>query len=239
MPESIFAQYEPRGYPWKYRGHIVVDLLAGGTPTNPDVAAGWIKAKGYKDLKDELIANEVANVMAERGVTEDEAINQVAENRHLSGFKRDRETGELYIEGRQLKACVKEACSVAADVGKLPVRGLGQNAKKGVKSFVAEHIFICERRLYLGVDKPTDVLQSFVHTFRGSGIQYTEVIESAEFDFTVETDREFEEEFWAQLWLTAQRQGVGATRSQGYGTFTVTEWERIGEVKPIRKQKAA
>lgn len=237
MAESIFAQYEPKGYPYVYRGHIVVELLAGGTPTNPDVAAAWIKSRGYKDLKDELIAGEVAKIMEERGVTEDEAIEVVSENRHLSGFKRD-ENG-LYIEGRQLKAMLKEAASVAADVGKLKRLGFGANKKKGIKSFVAEHIFVREQRLHLGVDKPSDVLQSFIHTFRGSGIQYTEIVEQAEFDFTVEADQKFDDEFWAQLWLTGQRQGVGATRSQGYGRFTITAWEPLGEVKPIRRRKAA
>jgi hypothetical protein len=237
MPESIFAAYEPKGYPYVYRGHIIVELLAGGTPTNPDVAAAYIRSRGYKDMKDELIASEVAQIMADRGVSEDEAVAAVSENRHLSGFKRD-DSG-LYIEGRQLKACIKEAASVAADVGKLQIRGLGENKKKGIKSFVAEHIFVREQRLHLGVEKPTDVLQSFIHTFRGSGIQYTEVVDQAEFDFTVETDREFDDDFWAQLWLTAQRQGVGATRSQGFGQFTVTMWESLGAVKPIRRRRAA
>jgi hypothetical protein len=237
VPESIFGKYEPKGYPYVFRGHIIVELLAGGTPTNPDVAAAWIKAKGYKDLKDELIAEEVSKIMAERGVTEDDAIEQVSENRHLSGFRRD-EHG-LYIEGRQLKAMLKEAASVAADVGKLQIRGLGANPKKGIKSFVAEHIFVREQRLHLGADKPSDVIQSFIHTFRGSGIQYTEVLEQAEFDFTVETDRKFDDEFWAMLWLTGQRQGIGATRSQGFGAFTITEWEPLGEVKPVRRKRAA
>jgi CRISPR/Cas system CMR-associated protein Cmr1 (group 7 of RAMP superfamily) len=116
---------------------------------------------------------------------------------------------------------------------------LGANPKKGIKSFVAEHIFVREQRLHLGADKPSDVIQSFIHTFRGSGIQYTEVLEQAEFDFTVETDRKFDDEFWAMLWLTGQRQGIGATRSQGFGAFTITEWEPLGEVKPVRRKRAA
>ena len=264
MQESVFAQYEPKGYPYKFAGRIQIELLAGGTPTNPEVAEAWIRAKGYgtPDLKDAAIRGEVARIMDERGVDENAAVDEVAKNRHLSGFKRvptDAEVaanprrasdsgypdhaGELYIEGRQLKACIKEAASVAADAGKLKQRGLGEmNSRKGIISFMAEHVFVVEQRLYLGVYEPTDVIQSFVHTFRGSGIQYTEIVENAEFDFTVETDRKFSDEEWAMLWLTGQRQGVGATRSQGYGRFSVIAWNAIAQERPTSlsaKRKAA
>jgi len=237
MAESIFAEYEHKGYPYRFKGHIAVDLLAGGTPSDPKVAEGWIKGRGYKgDLKDQLLVNEVAKIMEERGITEEQAIEQAAQNRHLIGFKRD-ENG-LYVEGRHLKACLKEAVSIAADVGKIDIRGFGANKKKGVRSFVAEHIFVVERKLHLGVTEPTEVLQSFIHTFRGDGIQYSEMVEGAEFDFTVETDHDFGEEFWAQTWLTAQREGVGAMRSQGYGQFKVTAWEPVANGKVTRRKAA-
>lgn len=226
--ESVFASYEPKGYPFVFKGSVEVEVLAGGTPSNPDVAEAWIKARAYQgDLKDKLIVDEVAKVMEERGITEDAAVDEVAKNRHLVGFKRDPEKG-LYIEGRQLKACIKEAASVGADAGKLKARGWGEvSTRKGILSFVAEHIFVREQRLYLNVMEPTDVHLSFIHTFRGNGIQYVEVVEGAKFNFTVETDREFAEKDWAMLWLTAQRQGIGACRSQSYGRFTVVDWSQL------------
>lgn len=237
--DGVFAKYETKSYPFQFRGRIDVELLAGGTPTNPDVAEAWIKAKGYQlsGMKDEALANQVATVMHDRGVSEDKAVEEVARNRYLSGFKRD-EQG-LYIEGRQLKACIKEAGSVAADAGKLKARGFGvTNARKGIISFLAEHVFVINQRLHLNVTEPTDVFQSFVHTFRGSGIQYTEVVEDASFEFVVETDKEFSDEEWGVLWGTAQRQGIGAQRSQGFGRFTVMEWEPIAQVKPLKRQAA-
>lgn len=242
MSQSVFARYEERGYPYRFAGRIHVDVLAGGTPTNPDVAESWLKTKiSDKDL---LIAAAVAEVMAERGVTEDVALEDVAKNRHLTGFKRDPEKG-LYIEGRQLKACLKEAASVAADAGKISPRGHGvNNNRKGIISFLAEHVFVIEHRLYLGVDSPTDVTQSFVHTFRGNGIQYTEHVEDAEFDFTIESDKDFTEEEWANIWLTGERQGIGAARSQGFGRFEVVKWEQLPAARgaqhlPRRSRKAA
>ena len=41
------------------------------------------------------------------------------------------------------------------------------------------------------------------------------------------SDYEFTDDEWAALWLTAERQGLGASRSQGFGRFTVTQWDRI------------
>jgi CRISPR/Cas system CSM-associated protein Csm4 (group 5 of RAMP superfamily) len=29
------------------------------------------------------------------------------------------------------------------------------------------------------------------------------------------------------IWLTAEQQGIGASRSQGFGRFEVTSWERL------------
>jgi hypothetical protein len=219
---SVFAKYESKSYPFRFAGTLLVRTIAGGTPTDPKVAAGWLKTK-LAD-KDDLIREAVAEVMTERGVTAEEAVEHVDLLKHLNGFKRDPEQG-LYIEGRQLKAAIKEAACVARSVGKLPDRwGL---TRKGIESFVAEHVFVVEDRLYLGVTEPTGIAQRFVHTFRGSGIQYEEYVEDAKVDFTVEADYDFKGEEWAQLWLTGERQGIGASRSQGFGRYEVVRWEKL------------
>lgn len=215
---SAFAKYETKNYPHRFTISLSVATIAGGTPTDPKVAEGFLKTK--LAAKDDLIREAVAEIMIERGVTADEAVGIVNTNKHLNGFKRD-ELG-LYIEGRQLKACIKEAANVAMSVGKLPARW--GNTKKGILGFVSEHIFVVEDRLHLGVSEPTGIMQRFVHTFRGAGIQYEEYIEDAKITATIETDYDFKEEEWAALWLTAQRQGIGATRSQGFGRFVVTDW---------------
>lgn len=218
MTTSVFAKYESKSYPHRYRGEMIVTCIAGGTPTDSNVAEAWLRTKLADS--DDLIREAVAEVMAERGVTAEEATAIVSTNKHLNGFKRD-ETG-LYIEGRQLKACIKEAASVAMAAGKLPRKWGATN--KGVKSYVAEHIFVVEDRLHLGVQQPTGVLQRFVHTFRGTGIQYEEYVENAKVPFTIESDHKFSDAEWAELWLTAERQGIGASRSQGFGRFTVVTW---------------
>ena len=221
-PASAFEKYRPAAWPYRFAGTLHIDRICGGIPTDPKVAEGWLRTKlGTSD--DALIQQQVAEVMAERGVTADEAVKEVNTNRHLNGFKRN--SAGLYIEGRQLKAALKEAASVAAAAGKLPLRSWGKT-NKGLLGFVAEHVCVVEDVLPLGVTEPSGVAQRFVHTFRGTGIQYEEYVDNAKVDFTILSDHDFTDEQWAMIWLTGEQQGIGATRSQGYGRYTVTSWER-------------
>lgn len=220
---SVFEKYKRDMYPHRFAGSLHVGVLAGGTPTDPKVAEGWLRTKLGID-KDDLIREKVAEVMLERGVTADEATKLVDEQKHLNGFKRD-ENG-LYIEGRQLKAAIKEAASVAVAAGNLKGRGWGAT-NKGLLSYVSEHIFVVEDRLYLGVMQASGVNQRFVHTFRGSGIQYEEFVNDAKVDFTVISDHDFSAKEWAAIWLSGEQQGIGASRSQGFGRYEVTRWDPI------------
>jgi hypothetical protein len=220
---SVFAKYQKDAYPYRFAGSMLVGVIAGGTPTDPRVAEGWLKTKLGID-KEDLIRQKVAEVMVERGVTADEATSIVNEDKHLNGFKRD-ENG-LYIEGRQLKAALKEAASVAVAAGKLTARGWGKT-NKGLLSYLAEHVFVVEDRLHLGVAEATGINQRFVHTFRGTGIQYEEYVNDAKIDFTVMSDHDFSAKEWAAIWLCGEQQGIGASRSQGYGRYEVTRWDPI------------
>jgi hypothetical protein len=189
---SVFEKYKTKAYPYNYVAELHVPIINGGTPTDPKVAEGWLKTKLGID-KDDLVREAVAEVMVERGVSAEEATAEVSKNKHLNGFKRG-EHG-LYIEGRQVKAAIKEAANIRWPNGRWSV---DKNGKARL-----------------------------VHTFRGSGIQYEEYVEDAKLTFTVATDAELTEEMWALLWLTGQEQGIGASRSQGYGRYEVTRWERV------------
>jgi len=218
---SAFATYTNKAWPHRYNGTITVTNLAAGVPTDPNVAEGWLRTK--LAAKDDLIRDMVAQTMVERGVTADEAAKIVDTNKHLNGFKRN-EHG-LYIEGRQLKAAIKEAAGVARATDKLKAKWGTTN--KGVLGFVAEHIMVIEDTLELGVTEPSRVLQSFPKNPRTgqTGIQYTEIIDETSFDFTVISDYGFTDHEWAMLWLTGEQQGIGASRSQGFGRYEVTRWE--------------
>lgn len=219
---SVFDSYRVKAFPFRYAGQLVVGTIAGGTPTDPRVAEGWLRTKLHD--RDELIREAVEQTMVERGISADEATKLVDSEKHLNGFKRD-DRG-LYIEGRQLKAAIKEAANVAAGAGKIPGKKYG-TTNKGLLGFVAEHIFVVEDRLHLGVDQPTGIVQRFVHTWRGTGIQYEEYVEDAKVNFTIAADWDFGEAFWAMLWLTGEQQGLGASRSQGFGRYEIVEWTPI------------
>lgn len=217
---GVFSDYEQKVYPHRWQATLRVGEIHGGTPTDPKKAEGWIRAK-MGEQADEAVRRLVVDTMAERGVTADEAVSDVMDHHSLNGFKRDPSTGEPYLEGRCVKAMLKEAANIA-----WPKRRWGES-KKGTRSYFAEHVFVPEEHIPFGVAEPTGIDQRFVHTFRGSGIQYEEYVDNALLTFTVEADAEISHDDWAALWLRAQRNGLGASRSQGYGKFEVVGWEKI------------
>jgi hypothetical protein len=218
MANSVFEKHRDALYKNRFGGVLQVDHLVGGIPSDPKVAEGWIKKTLGADNQ-ALISELVTKTMLERGVVKDDAIDEVVKTTKLNGFKRDDEG--LYIEGRQLKAALKEAASI-----RWPDRRWGPT-RKGTKAFVAEHIFVIEDRLHLGVTEPSGIQQRFVSTFRGTGIQYEEYVEDAKVPFSVRSDFDFSDDEWADLWTTGEQQGIGATRSQSYGRYAVVEWAKL------------
>lgn len=226
-PEGTGKRSLKVAWPYQFKATAHIETLAGGIPSDPNVAKGWLDSK--LRTNDELIMELVATTMIERGISEEEAVQEVSKLKHLNGFKKD-DSG-LYIEGRQIKAMLKEAVMIAANEGKIASKDWGnpdnRNYLKGIKGWFPEHVHVLENRVHLGVDKPSGVMQRFVHTHRGTGIQYEEYVDDAKIEFTVITDHDFTEEQWAMIFLTGEQQGIGASRSQGYGKFTITDWEKL------------
>jgi hypothetical protein len=230
MTKSVFEQYEERNYPFRWSGTIHMESIAGGIPSDPKKAEGWLRSRILADaVEDQRLQDMVTETMVERGVTADTVIEELVDKTALVGFKRD--GVGLYVEGRQLKAALKEAASVAANAGRITTKGWGSpdnaNYKKGLKAWFPEHVFVVERRLPLGVSEPSEIDQQFVHGRYGSSIQYQEVVRDVEVDFTVETDFDFSEKQWAAIWQTAERLGLGASRPRDFGRFVVTRWDRV------------
>lgn len=220
---SPFEQWKAQAWPLRFTGEIVVGSIAGTMPSDAKVAEGFIKKKLGVD-GERQIQDLVAQLMIDRSITEKQAAEEANDLKHLVGFKKDDQG--LYYEGRQLKAALKEACSIAVASGKLESRGWGKT-NKGLQAFSAEHIFVVEDRIHLGVTEATGVVQSFPKNriTRQTGIQYTEYVSDAKLSFTVWTDWKFSEEDWAMIWLTGEQQGIGGSRSQGFGRYRVTKWE--------------
>lgn len=216
---SVFEDIRRKTYKFRYEVTISVDEIVGGTPSDPKVAEGFIKTKLATD-RDDLIREMVANTMVERGMDADQAIEEATKNKHLNGFKRLPD-GQLCIEGRHVKAMLKEAANI-----RWP-KGRWGESKKGTKGFFAEHVFVEEDAIALGVTEPTRINTRFVFTWRGTGIQLEEIVENAQITFHIVTDHEFSDNEWGQLFVTAEQNGLGAARSQGFGTFAVISFERV------------
>lgn len=230
---SAFAPYAEEAWPYKFAVTLqFTSEVRGGVPSDVNKAEGWLKSK--LTTTDQQIQALVAQTMVERGISAEEAVTEVNRLKHLNGFKKD-ETG-LYIEGRQAKAMLKEACVVALSANKIVNRGWGAT-KKSLRPFLAEHAMVEELRLYLMRDgkpliEPDLVDQRFVHTFNGNGIQYEESCVEPYVEFTIKTDWPFTMKDWGMILLTGGEQGLGATRSQGFGKFVITKFDQIAG-KPI------
>jgi hypothetical protein len=223
---SIFAKYESKAFPFRYAGTLAVTDIHGGVPADPKTIESWVRLKVQE--KDAVTRRNVAEIMKERGLDSEEAVNVLAAEK-VNGFLRD-EHG-LYIPGSHLKACLKEGTSVAANAGKITTKGWGDcdNAsfRKQIKGWFPEHVFVIEDRLHLGVTDADYVDQRFTRSQYGSSITREEVVRKAIINFTIETDHKFTDEQWAMIWLTAGRQGLGTSRSQGFGRFEVTAWDLL------------
>lgn len=223
--ESLFADFKPKAFPYQYDVTVVVDAIAGGVPSDPHTAEAWIRTKVVAD-SDDLIRKAVAEVMADRGVSADEAVDEVARKAHLNGFRRD-EHG-LFIRDYQAAAMLKESVSICVAGGRLPSGRAFGVTKKGIFAYFPEHVGVEPRNLYLGVTEPTGIALRFPSTFRGTGIQNEEYVEDAKISFRVLTDHLFTDDEWAHIWVTAETTvGLGASRGQGFGRFAVVQWDRM------------
>jgi hypothetical protein len=225
MTESPFAKYEDEAWPHRNRCTLHLYSIAGGVPSDPAVAEAWIRSK--VQAPEEQLKRMAAEAVAARGITEEQAIEELNRLKHLNGFKRD--SNGLYIEGRQVKAALKEGASVAAAAGKLALQKWGKT-NKFIMGFVAEHIHVPDEIIYLGRDEPDEIVQSFPENKRigQRGIQLTEVCRNVDVTFTVISDWEFSDREWAMIWLTGAEQGLGACRSQGFGRYShEIGWEPV------------
>lgn len=241
---GVFDQYIPTVWDNTFEVSLHFQDIAGGTPSDPNVAEGWIRSKLKETPKDDRIRQAIEELMASRNFSEKEAVEELNKQRNVNGFLRDPKTGQLFIRGAQLKAALKEAAGVALASGKLrsgnkTKAGSDANTSwgktgKGTLSFVAEHIQVLSTKVLLfdenwaPLKDSTYIRQSFPVNPRTkqTGIQYTEICEQARLKAMVTSDWDFTDEQWGTLWVTGELQGIGASRSQDFGRYKVIGWDR-------------
>jgi hypothetical protein len=223
------------------------DRVVGGTPKDPSVIEGWLRSKmGVSDEDEQryLLVQTLIQLGAELEPKETdmdkivEASRDIASEKKTQGFKLN--GNGLYLEGRQVKACLKESvsCLYTASADKW---GKGLKSKtetykgKAPASFFPEHVFVKEEIVPLGVTAPTGVELSIGHISdpktgaQRSTLTYFEYVEQATIQFIIQADRMamavITADTWRDIWVHAQENGLGAMRSQGYGKFNVTRWD--------------
>lgn len=241
-PSSVFTQRDN----WStYEADLhFTGRLVGGAPSDPKLVEGWMaKNLGLTD-EDAIKAYTRKHLAEVQGLDPadmtdeaiDAALEAAAAEKKAQVFKRTAE-GMPYIEGRHVKAMIKEATSISYPRGENKF-GSYRNTKgvvtggKEPRAYVAERVFVPERPIIVGTDVDgVELAVGHLKDWRGetrSTIGYFEYVERPEITLTITVlDDCLDPEQWARIWTVAELNGLGARRSQGAGQFVVTRWERV------------
>lgn len=202
--------------------------VRGGTPKNPDTIRAWLKARINDEAAVDTLAAQAVQQMAPpiAPPLSEEQIEKVSEA-VWNGFKSYDflEGRRLCLEGRQVKAMLKESANILRDV-------VGVAA---LKSKVAERWFVEEEFLSLGKDQPDGFSEGFVHAMTASGpinaLKRVDYLVRPVICFTLRCliapfvtrtkEKISNEELLTTILEHASWNGLGAERSQEYGRFDV------------------
>jgi hypothetical protein len=230
---DIFGKAAAQTYT-QYRATLrFKNLIVGGIPSDKSVIEGWIRSR--MDLGDAAISELVEQTVTERGVlTPDEAIEAVMQSElapSVNGFKRD-DNGQLCIEGRIVKAALKEWMNSAYPGTKFPGKTKIEGLRKGLMRYAAEAVRVDDLLIGLGVKEPTTIEERIKHVMTPQGprssINRVEVVEQPEVTFTISVRDDFiPEDAWARTWSVGEAIGLGSDRGRSDGQFELTEWQRL------------
>lgn len=229
------------------------DKIMGGTPKDPKIIMSWLRSKmGIEDLM--VLRTRTLETVQELGIQlgrsqeEIDAMSvdelwalseKLGATKQTNGFKVDPERG-LYIEGRTVKSMLKECTNILfagqtwlkrdAKLKTGEANPEGAYRGKGPRSVVAERVFVNPDKIWLGVTAPTGIDLFIGHTMGPNGPQsnltYYEYVFQPRVEFDVMVAKDFMTMGqWAELWVHAQENGLGALRSQGFGRFDIEAWD--------------
>lgn len=229
--------------------------VAGGVPKDQKLIENWLRAKAGMTDEDGELRRTVLATMQQREYklgslaaeeTDHEgktlelaqsAAAEIATEMKGNGFKSDTDGG-LYIEGRQPKAMIREGTNILF---------AGQRwgaTKKGPRSLVAECLFVEDDRIYLGRQQPDMMIPFTGHVISQQGprstLTYYEICIQPTFQITlrIANDPSTGEPKVAipdvmRIIEHCQWLGIGALRSQGFGTWKAMKVDQLAYAKPI------
>ena len=213
-----------RKYRVKIRGR---DKMLGGIPKSDDLVEPWLQARIKKGVVPEgekaFTQEEIDNIVEEAKSTAD-LIEEETEQT-WSGFKTN--GGGPYIDAINLKAMFREAATV-----------LRITKQRGCRQLIQHGLFIRPEIIEFGKEKPDGYIDRCGHVMGPMGprsiLQRNDYIQNAELEFEVwisTGDKDYakwlSEENVVKALTHAQELGLGASRSQGYGTFDIVSFEQI------------
>lgn len=212
-------------------GVPAVGLDAGNGEKDRNILSIWLRQRLPEATEDELAA-EVEKTFAEA--------YKDAEEQSSTTFKSDGEG--LYLEGRQVKAMLKEA-GQRLGFGKA-VKG----ERPSLKQDLHEALHVDEDVIHLRrgegfVEKPDGYEVRPIHVMGPQGprtsIKRCAYVEGAQVRFTVRVLNvvSLSEEHLVDILAFAQDLGLGADRSQGNGKFQVVGFERVQNVNNDKQQE--
>ncbi len=220
-----------------YRVKIHLSNIAGGIPMQGDLISGWVDATNKSKTAEDR------NRIKEATIDELGDLAEETASRNGVTFKKDPDHG-LYVEGRQIKAMLKESANIIKDL----VRGekKGKKGKEsgdpemvkgisGFKSKVADRVFVVEKKVYLGREKADRTEERAIHVMTRQGprtsLKRVDIVDDVEIEFTVRRLRckEVPEEALYGILAYSRDIGLGAERSQGRGTFQILAVDKIKE----------
>lgn len=222
----------------EYQVNMALKDVAGGIPMHPELIAGWINATNAEKSEEERkkIIDATLETLPE--------VSEEKEAKSWVGFKRDKD-GFLYIEGRCVKAMLKEAGNILKEL--VPnggnQRGKNKGKEKGItalKSKIADHVFVVENRIYFTrngdrIKEPDELEERPIHVLTPIGprssLKRTDILKDVDVEFHLRRladDAVPEKALYACL-VYAQQLGLGADRSQGRGVSKNIGCEMVKE----------
>lgn len=228
VPVSVFADESSDAFATYEADLSFTGRLMAGVPVDPKMIEGWLRSRAGI-AEDFEVQQMLARTLRELGADEptmadlEAASEEIAQVKETCAFKCDGEG--LYIEERQVKAMLKEATNINFAKEKWGKTG------KGPMGFVAERVFVEPGKLSLKRSEAAGVHMQVGHLKGPKGpystLGYHEYVEDVELSLRVRVlDDSITPQQWARIWVVAEKLGLGALRSQGFGKFIVTRWER-------------
>lgn len=193
--------------------------IAGGLPTDPRLIDAWQEAR-WKAAK---ITPEDPQTPAEASEATKALLAAVPEEKGWTTFPRD-DLGRLCIEGRQVKAMLKESANICKGI--IPIH----EKVIPLRSKLAERVFVIERLIPLLPERKEadETVERAIHVMTAQGprdaLKRVDICRNVELACTLRVlnDGMFTVPILTQLLEHASSNGLGADRSQGYGQFEFT-----------------